>query len=193
MSFTKKKIIWLAILASSFMVSCNRHKQLFESLSPSSTHVNFENKLEDKHLFNILYYLYFYNGGGVATGDINNDGLPDIYFTANSKGNDKLYLNKGNFQFEDITAKAGVTGSSDWCTGVTMADVNGDGYLDIYVSAVSNKYGLKGHNQLFINNRIPSTASHYPSILAALLQTVLKKPYCLKMLQYLSWHHYPTA
>ena len=76
---------------------------------------------------NILYYLYYYNGGGVATGDINNDGLPDIYFTANTKGNNKLYLNKGNFQFEDITANAGVAGGSDWSTGVTMADVNGDG------------------------------------------------------------------
>ena len=102
--------------------------------------------------FNILYYLYYYNGGGVATGDINNDGLPDIYFTANTKGNNKLYLNKGNFKFEDITEKAGVAGTSDWCSGVTMADVNGDGWLDIYVSAVSKKLGLQGHNELFINN-----------------------------------------
>ena len=103
-------------------------------------------------LFNILYYLYYYNGGGVATGDVNNDGLPDLYFTANSKGNNKLYLNKGNFSFEDITASAGVAGISDWCSGVTMADVNGDGNLDIYVSAVSKSYDLNGHNQLFINN-----------------------------------------
>ena len=78
--------------------------------------------------------------------------MPDIYFTANSKGHNKLYLNKGNFEFEDITEKAGVAGTSDWCTGVTMADVNGDGFLDIYVCAVSNKYGLTGHNELFINN-----------------------------------------
>ncbi|MGE5519567.1 MAG: VCBS repeat-containing protein [Candidatus Dadabacteria bacterium] len=133
-------------------ISCNTKPKLFESLPSSKTHVSFENKVQNQHLFNILYYLYFYNGGGVATGDINNDGLPDIYFTANSKGNNKLYLNKGNFQFEDITAKAGVGGGADWCTGVTMADVNGDGFLDIYVSAVAGEHGLKGNNQLFINN-----------------------------------------
>ena len=78
--------------------------------------------------------------------------MPDIYFTANNKGHNKLYLNKGNFEFEDITEKAGVAGTSDWCTGVTMADVNGDGLLDIYVCAVANMHGLKGHNELFINN-----------------------------------------
>jgi enediyne biosynthesis protein E4 len=136
----------------SFLVSCNEHSTMFQSLSSSKTHVGFENKLEKKKLFNILYYLYYYNGGGVATGDINNDGLPDIYFTANSKGHNKLYLNKGNFEFEDITDKSGVAGTSDWCTGVTMADVNGDGLLDIYVSAVAGEHGLQGHNELFINN-----------------------------------------
>src|SRR4029079_6063813 len=113
--------------------SCHRSNPLFESLSSSKTNITFSNTPEKKSLFSILYYLYYYNGGGVATGDINNDGLPDIYFTANSKGNNKLYLNKGNFEFEDITEKAGVFGKSDWCTGVTMADVNGDGFLDIYV------------------------------------------------------------
>jgi enediyne biosynthesis protein E4 len=102
-------------------------------------------------LFNILYYLYYYNGGGVAIGDINNDGLEDIYFTANKKGGNKLYLNKGGFTFEDITAKAGVAGVSDWCTGAAMADINADGFLDIYVSTVSQKYGLTGHNELYIN------------------------------------------
>jgi len=114
--------------------------------------VDFANNLEKKDLFSILYYLYYYNGGGVAIGDINNDGQPDIYFTANSKGHNKLYLNKGNFEFEDITAKAGVAGTSDWCTGVTMADVNGDGLLDIYLCAVANTHQLQGHNELFINN-----------------------------------------
>ncbi|MEI9806526.1 MAG: VCBS repeat-containing protein [Bacteroidota bacterium] len=126
---------------------------MFEAMPSGKTNITFENTLKDQHLFSILYYLYFYNGGGVATGDINNDGLPDIYFTANTKGHNKLYLNKGNFVFEDITDNAGVAGLSDWCSGVTMADVNNDGYLDMYVSTISSKYNLKGHNELYINNK----------------------------------------
>ncbi|MBS1512030.1 MAG: VCBS repeat-containing protein [Bacteroidetes bacterium] len=147
-----KNYIYLLLLTAT-VLSCHENKpSLFTSLPASSTHIDFANNLEKKPGFGILYYLYYYNGGGVATGDINNDGLPDIYFTANSKGHNKLYLNKGNMQFEDITGKAGVQGTADWCTGATMADVNGDGLLDIYVSSVSNRYGLKGHNELFINN-----------------------------------------
>lgn len=143
-------VVFAAVLFS----SCTKKKEtMFESLSASETNIGFVNKLENKDMFNILYYLYYYNGGGVATGDINNDGLPDIYFTANSKGNNKLYLNKGNFVFEDITAQAGVAGSADWCSGVTMADVNGDGFQDIYVMASSQHHGLNGHNELFINNK----------------------------------------
>ncbi|MEP6727980.1 MAG: VCBS repeat-containing protein [Bacteroidota bacterium] len=125
---------------------------MFASLSSAKTHINFSNDLQKRKAFGILYYLYYYNGGGVSIGDINNDGLPDIYFTANSKGNNKLYLNKGNFEFEDITQKAGVAGIADWCTGSTMADVNGDGLMDIYVCAVQGEHGLKGRNALFINN-----------------------------------------
>src|SRR3954471_22948976 len=138
--------------AVAIFLSCNHSSTVFVSLSSSKTNIHFANNLEKRKAFGILYYLYYYNGGGVATGDINNDGLPDIYFTANSKGHNKLYLNKGNFEFEDITEKAGVAGTADWCSGVTMADVNGDGLLDIYVSAVANAHGLKGHNELFINN-----------------------------------------
>lgn len=142
------------IVIAAIVVSCKGKKEptQFETLSSSVTNITFENKLAKHDLFNILYYLYYYNGAGVATGDINNDGLVDIYFTANNKGGNKLYLNKGNFVFEDITAKAGVAGTADWCTGVTMTDINGDGYLDIYTSAVSGKYDLKGGNELFINN-----------------------------------------
>ncbi|HVV55080.1 MAG TPA: VCBS repeat-containing protein, partial [Mucilaginibacter sp.] len=137
------------------LLSCKQkpaEERLFKLLDTAQTGVTFVNSLNDDDPPGILNYLYFYNGGGVAIGDINNDGLPDIYFTSNKKGGNKLYLNKGNYKFEDITAKAGVAGTADWCTGVTMADVNNDGYLDIYVCAVSGKLGFKGHNMLFINN-----------------------------------------
>jgi len=133
-------------------VSCSRKGNHFKKIPSSETGITFTNQLKERKLFNILYYLYYYNGGGIASGDINNDGLTDLYFTANNKGGNKLYLNKGNFKFEDITEKAGVTGKADWCSGVTMADVNGDGWLDIYVSAVAGSWDLKGHNELYINN-----------------------------------------
>ncbi|HLF47622.1 MAG TPA: VCBS repeat-containing protein [Chitinophagaceae bacterium] len=145
-------VVSALIVTCLVLIACNDRNVLFTEMPSSQTNIHFTNNLEKKKTLNILYYLYYYNGGGVSTGDINNDGLPDIYFTANSKGNNKLFLNKGDFQFEDITAKAGVAGTSDWCSGVTMADVNGDGFLDIYVSAVSNFLGLKGHNELYINN-----------------------------------------
>src|SRR5205085_5099336 len=147
-----KNYLLYALCFLFLLISCSRRSKLFESLSSSITHVDFANNLDDKQNLGILNYIYYYNGGGVAIGDINNDGLPDIYFTANSRAANKLYLNKGNFEFEDITDKAGVAGTSDWCSGVTMADVNGDGLLDIYVCAVANMHGLKGHNELFINN-----------------------------------------
>lgn len=133
------------------LLSCHQKETLFTSLPSSKTGISFQNNVKERDRFSILYYLYFYNGGGVAIGDINNDNLPDVFFTANSKGGNKLYLNKGGMVFEDITAKAGVAGTADWSTGATMADVNGDGLLDIYVSTVSNRYGLKGHNELFLN------------------------------------------
>lgn len=135
---------------------CERQKPvadaptLFELLAPRTTGVTFANELPERADFNILNYLYYYNGGGVAAGDIDGDGLPDLYFTSNL-GPDRLYLNKGNYRFEDITARAGVAGSPGWTTGVTMADVNGDGRTDIYVSAVSY-LGLKGRNILYIND-----------------------------------------
>src|SRR5882757_8522769 len=152
----RTKIAWsyctLFLAAACLFPSCHKPDRVFTKLTPAATNIYFENKLEKKEAFGILYYLYYYNGGGVAVGDINNDGLQDIYFTANSNGHNKLYLNKGNFKFEDITEKAGVAGTADWCTGVTMADVNGDGLLDIYVCAVTGTHDLVGHNELFINN-----------------------------------------
>lgn len=122
----------------------------FELLSSEQTGVNFNNQVVDGKDFNGLTYRNFYNGGGVAIGDINNDGLPDLYFTANQSAN-KLFLNKGNFTFEDITGKSGVGGTKSWSTGVTMADVNGDGLLDIYVSNSGDVKGSDKENELFIN------------------------------------------
>src|SRR5919204_6405575 len=123
---------------------------LFEALAPAATGVTFINELPEDTEFNILNYLYYYNGGGVAAGDIDGDGLPDLYFTSNL-GPNRLYRNLGHFRFEDITERAGVADPDGWKTGVTMADVNGDGRLDIYVSAVSY-LGMHGHNVLYINN-----------------------------------------
>jgi enediyne biosynthesis protein E4 len=125
-------------------------KPLFSLLPASETKVDFVNRLEETEQFNIIEYLYFNNGAGVAAGDINNDGLVDLYFTSNQQPN-ALYINKGNLRFENITEAAGVAGEGDWKTGVTMADVNGDGYLDIYVCQVGKYKGLEGRNQLFIN------------------------------------------
>lgn len=123
---------------------------LFESQSSRKTGVRFQNALKEDNINNILRYEYFYNGGGVAVGDINNDGLDDIYFTGNMVSN-KLYLNQGDFKFKDITKEAGVSGKNTWTTGVTMVDINGDGLLDIYVcySGKGDPAGRK--NQLFIN------------------------------------------
>jgi len=144
------KSVYILIIFMFFACKSDPEKGLFTKVSSKHTKINFENTLKDSKSLNALDYMYFYDGGGVSVGDINNDGLPDIYFTAN-KGPNKLYLNQGNFVFKDITKKAGVAGHSDWNTGTVMADVNGDGLLDIYVCAVVGIYGFKGHNELFIN------------------------------------------
>jgi len=125
---------------------------LFRLMPAEHTHVAFENKIDDGEEFNILSYRNFYNGGGVAVGDINNDGLADVFFTSNMEQN-KLYLNKGNLVFDDISTQAGIGGTRAWSTGVTMADVNNDGYLDIYVCNSGDIKGDDRENELFINNQ----------------------------------------
>ena len=143
-------VLILLLLLFSCKPGEKEENELFSLLSASATNVDFVNQLTENEQFNIIQYLYFNNGAGVAAGDINNDGLPDLYFTSNQNPN-KLFLNRGNLKFEDITGKAGVAGKGDWKTGVTMADVNGDGFLDIYVCQVGNYKVVHGKNQLFIN------------------------------------------
>jgi hypothetical protein len=134
------------------LFSCNGHKKkLFTLLSHRRTGIEFKNWIKESETFNILDYGYLYNGAGVAIGDINNDGLPDIYFASNL-GDNKLYLNKDNFHFKDITDKAGVAASDFWSTGVTMTDINGDGFLDIYVCNSTDGRAKYRKNLLFINN-----------------------------------------
>ncbi|WP_414734296.1 VCBS repeat-containing protein [Cecembia rubra] len=124
---------------------------LFEKVESSYSGVHFRNDLKFDEKFNIFTYRNFYNGGGVALGDVNNDGLIDIYLTSN-QGENKLYLNEGDFKFRDITSEAGVAGTRAWSTGVAMADVNGDGWLDIYVCNSGDIKGDNKQNELFINN-----------------------------------------
>ncbi len=131
-------------------MSCTHRKQ-FTLLSHRKTGIVFRNIIKESENFNVLDYSYLYNGAGVAVGDINNDGLPDIYFTGNL-ANSRLYLNKGNFKFEDISQKAGVSATETWNNGATMVDINGDGFLDIYVCSSTDGRARYRKNILFINN-----------------------------------------
>ncbi|OQD42610.1 hypothetical protein BUL40_10660 [Croceivirga radicis] len=141
----------LLILIISCSKSDKKPDTLFVLTDSTATGISFSNELTYTNDFNVYKYRNFYNGGGVALGDINNDGLLDIYMTANQKEN-KLFLNKGNFTFEDITKTAKVAGNKPWSTGVTMVDINADGNLDIYVCNSGNLDGTNKQNELFINN-----------------------------------------
>ena len=123
---------------------------LLERLSSERTGIDFINLVPEDAEHSIINYIYYYNGGGVAVGDVNNDSLTDLYFVANKKPN-KLYINKGDLRFEEAK-NAGVEGNSSWNTGVTMVDINNDGLLDIYVCAVSGLLDFEGQNELFVNN-----------------------------------------
>ncbi len=157
------KKYWFCILGLCLLFACKKEQvkkefviaekeTLFKSLSSKKTGIDFNNTIQENPGNFFIVYNYAYNGGGVAIGDINNDGLSDVYFTGNQVEN-KLYLNKGNFQFEDITASAGVGGGSGWDNGVVMVDINGDSFLDIYIC----KGGWRGTdkeraNLLYVNN-----------------------------------------
>jgi hypothetical protein len=148
----------ISVIIFFILIGC-RHKEksntkdpLFELLPSSTTGITFNNKVTDNNEMNIFNYHNFYNGGGVATGDINNDGKPDIFFTSNQGGN-KLYLNNGNLKFTDITTKAGITSPHKWHTGVSMVDINGDGWLDIYVCNAGIISGDNRANELYINQK----------------------------------------
>ncbi|MCF6295130.1 MAG: VCBS repeat-containing protein [Flavobacteriaceae bacterium] len=148
------KNLFFFLILILILLSCKEENKKDTSLfvlKDSSIGISFENTLTYTESFNPYIYRNFYNGGGVAIGDINNDGLEDIYFTGNMVDN-KLYLNKGNWQFEDITLKAQVSCPDVWSTGVTFVDINGDGFLDIYVCKSGKPGGSNRHNELFINN-----------------------------------------
>ena len=150
------KISFIAILF--VIIGCQEEKfmekrnTLFESMNNDSLGVDFTNTITNTADFNIFNYRNFYNGGGVAIGDINNDGLQDVFLTSNMSSN-KLYLNKGNWTFEDISDSAQIEESDKWSTGVVMVDINGDNYLDIYVCNAGYQKDVTQKNALFINNK----------------------------------------
>lgn len=145
---------WIIMLPVALVIGCNQSPDtLFTQISPRHSKITFKNTLKETEEFNVLKYTYFYNGGGVAIGDVNNDGKPDIYFTGNMVAS-HLYLNQGDFKFENKAAEAGVEAAGLWNTGVTMADVNNDGWLDIYVCRSAAASPDARRNLLFINNGV---------------------------------------
>lgn len=151
--------ITLYIFGLFSLCSCGKRLEnttLFEL--KKSTGIDFINKVQDTKDFNIFTYRNFYNGGGVAVGDIDNDGLVDVFFTANM-GSNKLFKNKGDFQFEDISVKAGFVEKQDWSTGAVMVDINHDGWLDIYVCNAGYINGVAPESKLYINNGSKHSAS----------------------------------
>lgn len=152
MSATKRSIIYSLLgLGASWFISCSEDTSLFTVLDPNSTKIDFVNVIEENSEINIHNFMNIYTGGGVGVGDLNNDGLTDIFFAGNVVS-DRLYLNKGNLSFEDITEDAGLL-SDSWSTGVSMVDINQDGWLDIYVSVSGGGSEEKRANRLYINQK----------------------------------------
>ncbi len=154
-----KKGIFILFMAVCLLVSCiEKSGSLFQKVPVATSQIDFVNKLSNTPELNILTYLYYYNGAGVATGDFNNDGLTDLYFTAN-QNQDKLYLNKGDLEFEDITTVAGIDNAEGWTTGVTHVDINNDGLLDIYVCKVGKYKHITGKNLLYVNQGVDANGT----------------------------------
>lgn len=151
-NLSSKILLSAILLPLLLMISCGKKQEsatLFTKISSDSTGVSFNNQIDFNKDFNIYTYRNFYDGGGVAVGDLSGNGLPDLYFTSNM-GDNKLYFNRGNFKFEDVTDQAGVAGTGKWSTGVSLADINGDRLLDIYVTNSGDLDDRR--NELFINN-----------------------------------------
>ncbi len=145
--------IWTLLGLIGLAASCKTDSRRFKLLPPSESGINFKNELRPTEELNILTYLYYYNGAGVAVADFNNDGLNDIYLTSN-QGADKFYLNRGGLKFEDVTSQAGIENFDGWTTGVSHVDINNDGLLDIYVCKVGKYKSIEGSNILFINQGV---------------------------------------
>ena len=150
--FLANSIVYFIILLVVTSCSNGELETQFQLISSEQSGISFSNDLSYTDDFNVYKYRNFYNGGGIAVGDINNDGLVDLYFTANQKSNE-LYLNQGDFKFKRITKQAGVQGEKAWATGVTMVDINADGWLDIYVCNSVDVDGDNKQNELFVNNQ----------------------------------------
>jgi enediyne biosynthesis protein E4 len=166
---------FFALLFCIAICACQRPEQpsappLFQLLRKDATGLDFENELHQTSKFNVFNYMYFYNGGGVAAGDFNGDGLADLYFTSNM-GPNKMFLNQGGLKFRDVTDASGVAGCSDggcgWSTGISVVDLNNDGLLDLYVGQLGDYQGITGKNQLFICQKIENGIPVYRDEAAA--------------------------